>query len=161
MGVLVTNRAYFLIFSSLIVFEFQPFVILRRATLKEILVNLESLQVHLKSSFEILLFAILRFRPAKNLSKIEFEIYGENINQNVFKNYFKIRLRVLPKDFLRGLRFKINSFDGVRHHLELKRHKYFRIFANFLKQFECHFLKFRERLPNFLPIKIQSMPKFW
>ena len=102
MGVLVTNRAYFLIFSSLIVFEFQPFVILRPATLKEIVVNLENLQVHLKSSFEILLFAILHFRPMKNLSKIEFEIYEENINQNVFqiilRLFFKGRLAWAVQD---------------------------------------------------------------
>ena len=92
------NHSYFLIFSSSIVFEFQQFVILRRATLKEIVANLENLQVHLKSSFEILLFAILHFRPMKNLSKIEFEIYEENINQNVFKIIFKGSSR----RFLRG-----------------------------------------------------------
>ena len=96
---LVTNHSYFLIFSSLIVFEFQPFVILRPATLKEIVVNLENLQVHLKSSFEILLFAILHFRPMKNLSKIEFEIYEENINQNVFQIILRLFLRVVPNDF--------------------------------------------------------------
>lgn len=73
----------------------------RRATLKEIEVNLENLQVHLKSSFEILLFAILHFRPMKNLSKIEFEIYEENINQNVFKIIFKGS----PRRFLRGWTF--------------------------------------------------------
>ena len=76
-------------------------MILRRATLKEIAANLENLQVHLKSSFEILLFAILHFRPMKNLSKIEFEIYEENINQNVFKIIFKGS----PRRFLRGWTF--------------------------------------------------------
>ena len=65
-------------------------MILRQATLIKIAVNLENLQVHLKSSFGILLFAILHFRPMKNLSKIEFEIYAENINQIVLKISFQI-----------------------------------------------------------------------